>query len=147
MEKENLMEVPIGFPKLTADKVLLDKIVEMSNNIVITTNNSLVHKYSALAQLGLTELSNRENNRNSKFFRNMTIISSVLSFVAILCSSMCIYYADKDDKADTMWQENQMKYYKTITEELKETNLKIDSIYRIQKSRVVLPKSGKAKRN
>ena len=147
MEKENLMEVPIGFPKLTAYKVLLDKIVEMSNNIVITTNNSLVHKYSALAQLGLTELSNRENNRNSKFFRNMTIISSVLSFVAILCSSMCIYYADKDDKADTMWQENQMKYYKTITEELKETNLKIDSIYRIQKSRVVLPKSGKAKRN
>ena len=125
------IEIPLNFPYKISDKLLEEKVEELAWGVVKTTHANLTHKYSAIAQIGLIEMSNRSNARNSNFAKRTTILGLLVSVVAISFSFIAVYYANKDDKADTIWQKNQLDSYNQMTLELKEMNKKIDSLTNI----------------
>ena len=125
---EILIEIPLDFPYKTNDKQLQEKIEELAWGVVKTTHENLTHKYSAIAQIGLIEMGNRSNAKNSQFSKRTTLFSLSFSVVAISFSFIAVYFANKDDKADTIWQKNQLDSYNQMTIELKELNKQVDSL-------------------
>ncbi|MDI9882422.1 hypothetical protein [Flectobacillus longus] len=144
METKNTeipIEIPLDFPYKTSDKLLQEKVEELAWGVVKTTHTNLTYKYSAIAQIGLIEMRNRSNAKNSKFAKRTTLFSLFFSIAAILCSFIAVYFAYKDDETDTVWQNNQLDSYNQMTIELKELNKKIDSLTIIMKTSTKVIKS------
>jgi hypothetical protein len=127
-EKEIGIEIPLDFPFKSTDKILEAKIEELALAIVTTNEKSFGQKYSAITQIGLIEMGNRSNAKNSRFSKLATLFSLSFSIVAISFSFIAVCFANKDDKADTIWQKKQLDSYTQMTNELKELNLKIESL-------------------
>lgn len=66
-----------------------------------------------------------EESRTSK--RN-SIISLLISFVALFISLGSLYFANKDDNDDSNWRNLQKGWSEQMIEEQSETNEKLDSI-------------------
>ena len=49
-----------------------------------------------------------ELKKNSSSSKKWSIASILVSFTAVICAGFSVYYADKDDKADTIWQKQQI---------------------------------------
>ncbi len=133
MKEENInteipLEIPLGFPNKIIDSLLEKTVRELASGIVTTTIVNFTHKYSALAQIGIIEMGNRSNTKNSGFAKRITIWSLAVGTAAVLLSSVSVFYANKDDDADIIWQKNQLDSYNQMTLELKELNKKIDSL-------------------
>ena len=131
METTNIeipIEIPLDFPYKINDKLLQEKVGELAWGVVKTTDSNFTHKYSAIAQIGLIEMGNRSNAKNSKFSKRTTLFSLSFSIIAISFSFIAVYFANKDDKADTIWQNNQLDSYNQMTIELKELNKQVDSL-------------------
>ena len=146
MENEIPIEISLDFPYKICDKLLKEKIEELSWGVVKTNNPNLADKYSSIAQIGLIEMGNRSAARNSKaqigliemgnrsaarnskFTKTATSVNILLTFIAITFSFVSVYFANKDDNADGEWQKNQLKSYNQMTIELRKLNKKIDSL-------------------
>lgn len=101
-----------GYPnKVSNEKIneTVDKILEhLKNNLGV---ESFVSSDTAFINLGLNELSNRKNERQSKSALILSIVSIGLSFIAIVLSVMTAYSSSKD----TMLQEQHLSELKNIS--------------------------------
>ncbi len=122
------IEIPLDFPYKTNDALLQKKVEELAWGIVKTKHESYTKKYSAIAQIGLIEMGNRSNAKNSSFSKKTTLFGLFFSIIAIIFSLTAVYYANKDDRTDATWQKNQLDSYNQMTAELKELNKKIYSL-------------------
>ena len=146
-----LSEAPIsiqkGFPQTLTDEELKNIITELSSGVVTTKQSSFASKYSALCQIALNELNNRHFEREQSFLKaqadqNTTTTKKSLSFskfglffstVAIILSTTSVYFSNKDDNADTIWQEMQRTLLQNSISEQKITNHLLDSLIRQDK--------------
>jgi hypothetical protein len=65
--------------------------------------------------------------------KNVSIVSIILSGFALISSFTAVYYANKDDKADTIWQKEQIQELKKVNSNLEKQILFADSLIRINK--------------
>jgi hypothetical protein len=75
-----------GYPFTLNDKLLQDEVMRITNAIILASSNEMVAKYSALAQIGLTELNNRQQDRMYKlaFFANIVaLIATAVSLLSV----------------------------------------------------------------
>lgn len=141
------IEIQIGFPQTLTDDELKSKIKELSSGVVTTKQSSFSGKYSALCQIALNELNNRHFEKEQAFFKtqsdqNTTTTKKSLSFskfglffstVAIILSGISVYFSNKDDNADSVWQEMQRTLLQNSISEQKTTNHLLDSLIRQDK--------------
>ena len=150
MENE-LFEVPIsiqnGFPQTLTDEELKNKIIELSNGVVTTEQTSFADKYSALCQIALNEINNRHFEKEQAFFKkqadqNTVTTKKSLSFsrfglffstAAIILSVTSVYFSNKGDNADSVWQKMQRTLLQNSISEQKITNHLLDSLIRQDK--------------
>ena len=146
-----LVEVPVsiqtGFPQTLTDEELQNKIKELSSGVVTTKQSSFADKYSALCQIALNEVNNRHFEKEQAFFKaqadqNTVTTKKSLSFskfglffstVAIILSVTSVYFSNKDDNADSVWQEMQRTLLQNSISEQKITNRLLDSLIRQDK--------------
>lgn len=111
-------KVPLDYPRSTTDEQLTGIITDLSELLVTTKNGFAAEKFSALLQLGLSELHHRRstndnnltrqlNEENNRFFRKATILSVVVSLIATICSFVSIYFSYQGEKDDEVWQNSQ----------------------------------------
>jgi hypothetical protein len=119
------LQFHLNYPYCYDDNQLKEKIKEISNEIIVVTSESLVHKYSAFAQIGLNELNNRQFEKEQEFFKTQTeqsnnntknsfrlsLLGLTFSILAIILTGVSVYFSYKDDKADTQWQKMQKELY------------------------------------
>lgn len=102
-----------GYPnKVSNEKIneTVDKILEhLKNNLSV---GSFVSSDTAFINLGLNELSNRKNERQSRLAFILSVVSIGLSSIAIILSIMTAYSSSKD----IMLQEQHLSELKNISE-------------------------------
>jgi hypothetical protein len=123
--QEQQIEVPLEFPDKISDKSLADMVRTLTWGIVTTSMPSNSNKYSACAQLGMSEMNNRATKKNSIFLKRSTILSLSVSACAVIFTT---YSSLKNYKATSEWETKQLKAYDIMSEQMRVTNLKLDSL-------------------
>ncbi|MCA6376296.1 MAG: hypothetical protein IM627_11100 [Cytophagales bacterium] len=132
-------KVPIDYPRSTNDEKLSLIITDLSELLVLTKYPLATEKFSALLQLGLSELHHRRNAKdnkltrelneeNNKFFKRATILSVVVSLVATICSFISIYFSYQNENDNKIWQTSQQTHLISVKRSLDSANFHLSKL-------------------
>lgn len=109
--------IPKGYPNKVSDKKINEIIDKVLDNLKSNARvESIVSRDTAFINLGLNELTNRQNKKQSKMAFWISILSLLLSGVAFIISIL----AFQSSREDTIIQKQHLDELKNISQVMRE---------------------------